>query len=440
MIAIGALTEQELQAIEILKDPVKWIAATTGEQPRWYQVEMLRDPSIHKVFRMGRRCMVAGTPILMEDGSWKAIETVKIGERVMVRNNLNQLVSRKVILEHDNGIKDVYRIKLSNGLYIDCTSNHPLLIMEPNGSGRGAHYVWKSIEDGLQAGDRSIVMHGYDKWGTYHNPKLGALLGYLLTDGHIPEKNTPKFTNNNYRMIEEVQEICKELYDYKCTITPKGNGHDIYITNSDRSKNKLKTRLEELGLLGKKAINKVLPDEYLSWDKETIMTCINRMFSGDGGAYIHPNGKNRVATELMLCSTSYEMMEQVRLVLLKVGVNGRIDKFTRDWKGQESILYKLRIADSNSIENFFKNVGFIYGKEDKCQAVLDAVQNKAKRRKHGTKQFARITIKSIEYLNQQPTYDIGVDGLHNFIANGIVVHNTGFAKVLPVSCELLETP
>lgn len=50
-----ALTQQEIEILDILSDPVKWIAATTGETPRWYQVEMLRDPKLRKVFRLGRR-------------------------------------------------------------------------------------------------------------------------------------------------------------------------------------------------------------------------------------------------------------------------------------------------------------------------------------------------------------------------------------------------
>lgn len=429
---IDSLSEKELEILEILSDPVKWITVTTGEAPRWYQVEMLRDPSLHKVFRMGRRCMVAGTPILMADGNWKPIERIRVDEKVMARNNLNQLIPKKVTLEYSNGIKDVYRIKLSNGLYIDCTDNHPLLILEPNESGRGAHYVWKSIEGGLKPGDKAIVNKGYDKWGNVHNPKLGALLGYLMTDGYIPENGTPKFTNNNLAMLKEVQTICEELYKAECRLVPKGNGYDLYVSGG------LKEDLCKLGLLGLKRDREKLLDEYILWDKETCMAYINRMFSGDGGANMWSNGKNRTATELSVCSPSYKILDQVRLILLKIGVIGHINTEVRQWNGQDSILHKLRISDSTSIENFFTNVGYIYGKEEQCRNVLQAVQNKAKRRRYGTKQFSRVTIKSIEYLDKQLTYDIGVDGLHNFVANGIVCHNTG--GILPVSRELLETP
>jgi hypothetical protein len=147
---MNAFTKAELEALRILEDPVLWIEATTGEKPRWYQVEILHDPSIRKVARMGRRCMVPGTPILMADGSWKPIEQIKVGEYVMSRNNKNQLVRKRVTLEHDNGVKDVYRIRLSNGLHIDCTSNHPLLIQDQ----------WKSIDDGLSIGDLATTLDG----------------------------------------------------------------------------------------------------------------------------------------------------------------------------------------------------------------------------------------------------------------------------------------
>jgi intein/homing endonuclease len=444
--AIGKkeLTSQELEILKIIQDPILWGEATlnnpeTGKaheklKLREYQKEILKSPSKRKVTRMGRRCLAPGTKVLMADGTWRSIEDIKVGEYVASRNNKNQLVRKKVILEHDNGVKDIYKILLSNGLSIDCTSNHPLLALERTDDGIHTKKVWKSIEDGLCKGTKVVVMKHYEKWGNIHNPSLGALLGYLLTDGYIAGNGqTPKFTNNNERMINEVAQLSKDLFDYDCRIRPKGNGYDIHITDGDKStSNKLATVLDELGLLGLKSKNKTLPDISDCWDKETIMACINRMFSGDGGAYVHQNGKNRIATELMLCSTSYEMLDKVRLCLLKVGVVGNIGKEERPYKDDISILYKLRIADCTSIENFFANVGMIFGKEEACKQVLEAVNNKAKRRKTGSDQFQYVTIKSINHIGKSQTYDIGVEDTHNFVSNGIINHNTGKTTTMVV--------
>lgn len=434
---LNKLSQAEQAMLRLISDPVLWVEATLrnpepgkGDEPiklRPYQANILRHPSKRRVCRMGRRCLAPGTPVLMGDGSWRPIEQIKVGEYVASRNKNGQLVPKQVTLEHNNGVKEIFRIRLSNGLYVDCTSNHPLLALVKAADGKHVKKDWCSIEDGLKVGMKVVTIKNYDRWGKIHDPELGALLGYLLTDGYIVGNGqTPKFTNNNPAMIEEVSRISKSLFDYDCVSRVKGNGWDIHITDGNRGTgNKLLEKLEELGLVGLKANNKVLPAIFEQWDKETILACINRMFAGDGGAHIHANGKNRTATELMLCSTSFAMMEQVRLVLLKIGVVARMAVENKLWKGESSVLYKLRIADCGSIENFFEHVGFIYGKEDACQRVLEAVQNKAKRRRAGGKRFQFVTIKSIESLGYSRTYDIGVKDTHNFIANGIVNHNTG---------------
>lgn len=144
------LSQEELDFIRILEDPVKWLKYTTGETPRWYQEEILRSLSKRQVLRMGRRCMVAGTLILMTNEQWKPIETIKIGEYVKSLDISGNIIDKRIYLEHNNGIKNVYRITLKNGMYIDCTKNHPLLILNKK------KYSWKSIEQGLKIGDISI--------------------------------------------------------------------------------------------------------------------------------------------------------------------------------------------------------------------------------------------------------------------------------------------
>ncbi|MBI5670043.1 MAG: DNA polymerase III subunit alpha [Chloroflexi bacterium] len=45
------------------------------------------------------------------------------------------------------------------------------------------------------------------------------------------------------------------------------------------------------------------------------------------------------------------------------------------------------------------------------------------------------TIASIEYIGEQPTYDLTVEGTHNFIANDILVHNSHAADYAVITCQ-----
>lgn len=65
-------------------------------------------------------CFVAGTPVLMEDGTERAIELIKAGEKVWTRNGVREvlgggLTQRDAVL---------VRVNLSNGRTITCTPEH----------------------------------------------------------------------------------------------------------------------------------------------------------------------------------------------------------------------------------------------------------------------------------------------------------------------------
>ena len=433
------LTEAQAKAASSLLDPIGWAAAVLDWHPREsrdgvpYQATMLRCDAKRKISRIGRRCLTKDSPVLMANGEWRKIIDIKPGDYVASRNKKAQIVKKKVLSFFDNGDRDIYEVRLSNGLKIKCTANHPFLVSVNNENDRPIK-KWMSIEDGLSPKTKVTVFNGYEKWGENSSPELAKLLGYMLTDGYFgKDGQTPKFTNNNRRMIDEVSSIVGIMYGYCCSIREKGNGFDIHITDKDHSTvNLFSEDLKKLGLYGIKNSRKYLPDIVNSFNKESAMLLINRMFSGDGGANYWENGKNRTATELALSSTAYGILDQVRLTLLKVGVNGRIEKDSKkDDKHQQ--LYKLRINDGNSIVNFFNNVGYVYGKEENCKKVLEIVKNKKRKYRTGCKSYRLVTVKSINKVGIEQTYDIEVSDTHNFIANGIVVHNSGKTDSLCVN-------
>lgn len=52
---MNELTPQDLELISVLADPVKFAKVHFNWDARWYQANMLRDPSYRKVARCGRR-------------------------------------------------------------------------------------------------------------------------------------------------------------------------------------------------------------------------------------------------------------------------------------------------------------------------------------------------------------------------------------------------
>ena len=95
------------------------------------QVEVYTHPARFKVCTAGRRwgkCLAEGTMISMADGSERRIESVQAGELVLtVNEDTYELEAKPVQHVLDNGVKETVVVKTS-GREIRCTPNHPLLV------------------------------------------------------------------------------------------------------------------------------------------------------------------------------------------------------------------------------------------------------------------------------------------------------------------------
>lgn len=142
---------------EILKqnaDPVSWAYAEFGFSSYFYQQESLSCSSYKKVLRQGRRCVVTDTPVLMSDGTWKSIQDVLSGDYIVSYDHTDNNIKQGTVTHlFNNGEQEVYKIRLTNGRSIICTSNHPLLKLD---------LTWYTINDGLCVNDSVAVLDEYD--------------------------------------------------------------------------------------------------------------------------------------------------------------------------------------------------------------------------------------------------------------------------------------
>lgn len=147
------ISGEEFEELNAFHNALLWakrhlVNPDTGEpwKPRSYQVPPAMCTAQRIVMRFGRRCLPAGTPILMADGVEKSIEKVKVGEKIKSLNEKNlTFIDSEVINFWENGEREIYRITLRNGMHLDCTANHPLYIWLP----LQEKYSWVSVEDGL---------------------------------------------------------------------------------------------------------------------------------------------------------------------------------------------------------------------------------------------------------------------------------------------------
>jgi superfamily I DNA/RNA helicase len=103
---------------------------TSELQYKWLKLLAEKNKNI---FAVGDddQCFVAGTPILMADGSAKNIELIEKGDLVLSRTS-SGAVEGKVINTHTSIKCDLIKLTFDNELEIVCTEEHTIFARDPN--------------------------------------------------------------------------------------------------------------------------------------------------------------------------------------------------------------------------------------------------------------------------------------------------------------------
>ena len=209
---------------------------------------------------------------------------------------------------------------------------------------------------------------------------------------------------------------------------------------SHDAKNALTGWLESLGIRGRAAGFKVVPEIVFRSRERAVSLFLNRLFATDGWASVSASGQ----AQLGLASLSGQLARQVQHLLLRFGIIAALQRRAVLHDGIRRASWQLDITDAESIRGFASKIG-IFGKERQLERVLSALDrsrphtNRDVISREGWKQIEQAKgdlaasdlywdrIVSIEYLGRQQVYDLTIPDTHNFVANDICVHNTALA-------------
>nr|WP_136251043.1 replicative DNA helicase [Ningiella ruwaisensis] len=164
--------------------------------------------------------------------------------------------------------------------------------------------------------------------------------------------------------------------------------------------NSLTSYLKEVGLWGKHAHQKVLPDCLFTLKKELVALCLNRMFACDGGIYLSKTGQVRAS----YATASETLAYQVQHLLLRFGILSKLrkkkpfKKTLREDKANtdgalslhsQTVLstsnecdlyvshaqYEVEILHSPSLHIFIQEIG-MHGKEARINECRELLSNK----------------------------------------------------------------
>jgi deoxycytidine triphosphate deaminase len=361
-------------------------------------VEYFRIPRNVLTVCLGK-CVTADTRVVDADtGAYVPITEMRWGKKTLALEGA-RLRSARVSDFIPQGVREVFELRTRAGLRIRATANHPFRMLDR----------WAPLSE-LQLGDRIAVAREIPVFG-----------------------RTP-------------------LPDWEATRLAHG--------------------------LNVGAANKFVPQCVFMAPEASVRLFLQALFSGDGSAYHSSAG---VFVEYY--SNSRRLIEDVHHLLLRFGVFSRIrDKITaigtRAWC--------VRITDKDQIQRFAERIGFTPGSlqqrvldeevlpkirlQPRCKSNFDTLPQQAwglldAAARVGGTSLAALNIRAnatqsvplaaarrvalatgdpyvspladgpvwdsvdgIEPAGEQEVFDISVPGLHNFVANDMIVHNSTYAR------------
>lgn len=414
------------------------------------------------------KCLTGDSLIQLADGSIRNIKDLveKREKAEVISLNESTLQFEKDQVEDFIicGKHPVYEIELRTGRKIICAITHPFLTF--NG--------WKKLKD-LKIGDKIVVGKNVNVFGDLEMPEYKIrLLAYLLADGGLTGSDIT-FAKKESKIMNDFIRSVRSIGDY---ITWIDEGHVRIRKKNCKSNKKTQTRLffESIGIDRCKSIHKKIPDCIFLLSKNFCSLFLSILFTCDGSVFSNKEKVKKIGIEYS--SGSKIMINQIQLLLTRFNIISII----KPKKVKGKYYYNLYIGDKENVLRFFNEIGFLFSKKKKMENYLKQLKindnsygniltnfpkemkekimsiskgDKKIRRffnRTGSKNLKSIRIKTVQKLNNiikseelekyiltdviwdeiksiifkenQECYDLSIKNNHNYVANGIVCHNS----------------
>ena len=424
-------------------------------------------------------CLPAGSFVVTNKGC-VPIQDVRVGDKAIQEDGSTQVVEAVI----DKGIREVLLVETSIGLSVIATKDHRIRIVDSYGS-----YIWKEIGD-LSVGDHVAIQpfrflsseyaemreSFYNIQGPYKSYSLPTFLtedlalffGYLTGDGSIKEDCLSWVVNQkDPEVYHKINNLCSKLFkaEYKKSKPYKGVFESF---------------LHRKGVAQWVIDNGVSKERVLSslWTSpvSVISAFLRGLFESDGCVTVHLLNKK---VEVSFSSSRKQIVQDVQLLLLGLGIYSRVSKSTFKIHDKNHIGYKCSIYEA-SVEKFSKLIGFISKRKiaklkqavDICNTrkkdhfrtrpisldnvllskedlfTLRNVRNNSRSltyrmaenlseaavsdlglrlfRNHG-QIYTKVV--SVSKSSKVPVYDLSISITHSYLANGIVNHNCDYSAI-----------
>jgi replicative DNA helicase len=426
-------------------------------------------------------CLTGETRILRADTGAQVTlnELLASGARDIPVWSLDErlrLVPRTMTHAFPSGEKEVYQVRLSTGQVVEATANHPFLTYEG----------WMPLGE-LTAGSRVAIPRTQpEPLDVREMPEHEIiLLAHLLGDGSFVRRQPIRYASVDEENLAAVTTAALEFGitairdEYEAARCTTLRLPAPYRLTRGR-RNPIAEWLDSFGLYGLRSHEKFIPEQVFSLPRPQLALFLRHLWATDGSVTVAKSG----AVRIYFSTTSDRMGRELQMLLLRFGI---VTKFRSVGNTYGNPQWTLDVTGVEDQTRFVDEIGVYGGRSSRVDEartrlsemkamgrfdtvpsqVWERVQEVMTRRSMslhevqvgvGTasrgdldggicpsrNRLAKIaavlddsdlellanndvywgTIASITNVGICPVYDATVLGTHNFIANGLNVHNS----------------
>jgi replicative DNA helicase len=427
-------------------------------------------------------CLTGDTRILRADTGAEVTlsELLASGERDVPVWSLDErlrLVPRTMTHAFPSGIKEVFQVRLTSGRLVQATANHPFLTYDG----------WRPLGN-ITVGSRvAVPRHTPGPLAERPMPEPEIImLAHLLGDGSFVRRQPIRYASTDEANLAAVATAAQhfgitpardEHAASRCTSLRLPAPYRL----ARGRRNPIAEWLGSVGLYGLRSHEKFIPAPVFSLPRQQAALFVRHLWATDGCVWWDATAGH---ARIYYASTSRRMIDDLARLLLRFNVMTRVKEAS---KGTYRPCYHLLLYGAENQLRFLQNIG-VHGARgvmaDKAREMLsavkgntnldtvprevwDRVRNVLQDQKMLHREFAaalgtrfcgstmwkhapsrarlaRVStilndaelemmatndvfwdeIASVESIGEQPVYDATVLGSHNFVANGISLHNS----------------
>lgn len=253
------------------------------------------------------------------------------------------------------------------------------------------------------------------------NSDVAKILGYLVSEGCITNKNgTIQFTNTEMELINDYCDVFERTFGVRPPVYKKNGFVDKRGWNckpcyeAKICRKGVRKYLYLCGLDYVTAADKVVPQSILCSPKKVAVSFLRALFEGDGSAVLYKNSK-RKTDEFYIAyySASRKLCSQLQILLLKFGLVGSLSE-----RSKGNVQFYLRFSKGYATA-FARDINFLSKRK---MAICEEASRMFAPKYYNGKS---VKIKKIDRdIRKDILYDVCMPDTHQFVANGILNHNT----------------